>query len=60
MNAHTQTNSHKLENMGSSVQRHEHEVKGLPAQGNVLRIHFVPVEHVLNSPEVNSPSFGYY
>ena len=48
MNAQTQTNSHKLENMGSRVQRHEHEVKGLPAPGNVLWIQTVSVEHVLN------------
>ena len=48
MNAQSQTNSRKLENMGSRVQRHEHEVKGLPAQGNVLWIQTVPVEHVLN------------
>ena len=34
--------------MGSRVQRHEHEVKGLPAQGNVLWIQTVSVEHVLN------------
>ena len=47
MNAQLQTNSRKLENMGSRVQRHEHEVKGLPAQGNVLRIQTVPVERVL-------------
>ena len=48
MNAQTQTNSRKFENMGSKVQRHEHEVKGLPAQGNVLWIQTVSVDHVLN------------
>ena len=47
MSAHIQTNSCKLENIGSKVRRHEHEVKGLPIQGNVLWIQTVPVKRVL-------------
>ena len=57
MNAHTQTNSRKLENMGSKVRRHEHEVKGLPGQGNVLWIQTVPVEHVLNCSQSQQSIF---
>ena len=61
MNGCTHTNTHKLENMGSRVRRHEHGVKRSTHPKECTKDSICTCRTGSKFvPKVNSPSFGYY